>query len=53
VLSSIKFFYRVPRTKGDRCAAIAHKVVSGRLAKLSTVDRPGNVAWVSDANAVY
>jgi len=27
--------------------AIARRVVSGRLAKLSTVDRPGNVAWVS------
>jgi hypothetical protein len=28
-------------------------VVSGRLAKLSTVDRPGNVAWATGANAVY
>jgi len=33
--------------------AIARRVVSGRLAKLSAVDRAGNVAWVSGANAVY
>jgi hypothetical protein len=33
--------------------AIVRKVFSGRLARLSTVDRPGNVAWVSGANAVY
>jgi hypothetical protein len=37
--------------KGDRCMAIAHRVVSGRLAKLSTVDRPGTVAWMSGATA--
>jgi len=53
VLTSIKFFLSVARTMGDRCMAIAHRVVSGRLAKLSTVDRPGNVAWVSGANAVH
>jgi len=33
--------------------AIARRVVSGRLARLSTVDRPGNVAWATGANSVY
>jgi hypothetical protein len=39
--------------KGDDiCIAIALRVINGRLAKLSTIDRPGNVAE-SRANAVY
>jgi hypothetical protein len=33
--------------------AIARRVVSVCLAKLAPVDRPGNVAWFTDANAVY
>jgi hypothetical protein len=36
VLSSIKFFLSCPMNKGDRCMAIAHRVVSGRLANFST-----------------